>query len=81
MNKCHICNADAAFTCRQCGKPVCGAHYSFDNGKCAECNGTVKKTETGYVEAKFSPEVVKLHYPDTGEPKIGKVTKRQKARK
>lgn len=43
MNKCHICNQDAIFTCRQCGKSVCGDHYSFDNGKCAECNGAWKK--------------------------------------
>jgi len=45
MNKCHICGQDAAFACRLCGKPVCGQHFSFDNGKCAECNGTWKKPE------------------------------------
>ena len=39
MKKCHICGQDAILTCRQCGKDVCGRHFDYDNGKCAECNG------------------------------------------
>lgn len=69
MNKCHICNQDAFFTCRQCGKPVCNQHHSFDNGKCAECNGTWKKPE--------KPAAI----PQAEFPQLNTITKRQKARR
>lgn len=35
---CYICGMPSVLKCRECGKPVCGYHYDYSDGKCTVCH-------------------------------------------